>query len=292
MRHFFVQRPFAAPVPIAPLALGMAVPAAARLLITPPRGAQRFAPGKPAAPCPAVPLTAVAARADENLAPAPGTHEQPRIVHRSSRRGGLDDPRSSGNTGLGAVRQCGSGRSPGRGPPSLYGPGLRRPLRRVRSNCNRAAPSSPEHHTMGSRARQHRFQWETTWALGAATRAICPRNQATTLAENDRTRAFPDRHPEVHNYPSGVTSTPVFGKDLLDADAHVPDRPTHTNQSPFAKYPRFYVAVNTPEMVRRSTFSSRTTERPFRSRSSSALPDTRRSPRWTELPNRAGRTGR
>ena len=47
-----------------------------------------------------------------------------------------------------------------------------------------------------------------------------------------------------------------------------------------------------PEMVRKSTFSSRTTERPFPSRSSSALPDTRRSPRWKELPNRAGRTGR
>ena len=162
MRHFLLPRPFAAPVPIAPLALGMAVPAAARLLITPPRGTQRFAPGKPAAARSAVPLTAVAARAHENLTPATGTHEQPRIVHRSSRRGGLDDPRSSGNTGLGAVRQCGSGRSLGRGPPSLYGPGLRRPLRRVRSNANCPAPSSPEHRTTRSGARQHQFRWETT----------------------------------------------------------------------------------------------------------------------------------
>ena len=246
MRHFLVPRPFAAPVPIAPLALGMAVPTAARLLITPPRGAQRLASRQGAAARSAVLLTAVAARADENLASAPGTYEQPGIVHRSSRRGGLDDPRSSGNTDLGAVRQCGPGRSLGRGPPSLYGPGLRRPLRRVRSNCNSATPSSPENHTTVSLARQHRFRRETTSVLGPATRAICPRNQGTTLAENDRTRAVPDRHPEVHNYPPGVTSTPVFGKDLLRADAYAPDRFTHTDQAPFAEYARFYVAVNKP----------------------------------------------
>ena len=36
------------------------------------------------------------------------------IVHCSSRRGGLDDPRSPGNSALGAVRKCGSGRSLGR----------------------------------------------------------------------------------------------------------------------------------------------------------------------------------
>ena len=35
-------------------------------------------------------------------------------IHRSPRRGGLDDPRSPGNTALGAVRKCGSGRSLGR----------------------------------------------------------------------------------------------------------------------------------------------------------------------------------
>ena len=65
------------------------------------------------------------------------------------------------------------------------------------------------------------------------------------LAENDRPRAFPNRHPEVHNYPLGVTSTPVFEKDLLRADGHGPDRSTHTDQVPFAEYARFYTAINT-----------------------------------------------
>ncbi len=142
MRHIFFTSPFAAPAPIAPLALGMAMPAAARLLVTTPRGAQRLAARQDTTAPRAVLLAAVTARADENLASAPGTHKPARVVHRSSRRGGLDDPRSSGNTALGAVRQCGSGRS--LGPPSLYGPGLRRPLRRGRSNCNPAATSSPE----------------------------------------------------------------------------------------------------------------------------------------------------
>ena len=45
---------------------------------------------------------------------APRTQKQLGIVHRSPRRGGLDDPRSPGNTSLGAVRKCGSGRSLGR----------------------------------------------------------------------------------------------------------------------------------------------------------------------------------
>ena len=112
---------------------------------------------------------------------------------------------------LGAVRQCGSGRSLGRGPPSLYGPGLRRPLRRVRSNSNPAAPSSPEHPATPSPDRQHRFRWETTCAPGPALRAFCAPAPGTTLGQNDRPQAFPDRHPEIQNYPLGVTSTPVFG---------------------------------------------------------------------------------
>ena len=62
----------------------------------------------------AVLLGAVATRADEHLALAPRTQKQSGIVHRSPRRGGLDDPTSPGNTGLGAVRKCGSGRSLGR----------------------------------------------------------------------------------------------------------------------------------------------------------------------------------
>ena len=49
-----------------------------------------------------------------DLALTPRTQKQSGIVHRSPRRGGLDDPRSPGNTALGAVRKCGSGRSLGR----------------------------------------------------------------------------------------------------------------------------------------------------------------------------------
>ena len=62
----------------------------------------------------AVLLGAVATRADEHLALAPRTQKQSGIVHRSPRRGGLDDPTSPGNTAYGAVRKCGSGRSLGR----------------------------------------------------------------------------------------------------------------------------------------------------------------------------------
>ena len=54
---------------------------------------------------------------------------------------------------------------------------------------NPATPSSLERQAMTAPDRQHRFRWKTTWGLSAATRAICPRNQRTTLAENDRTRA-------------------------------------------------------------------------------------------------------
>ena len=114
MRHFVSAGPLAAPEPVASLALGMAVPAASRMLIPAPRRAQRLTPSEAAATRRAVALAPVTARADEHLALTPSTQEQPGIVHRSPRRGGLDDPRSPGNTALGAVRQCGSGRSLGR----------------------------------------------------------------------------------------------------------------------------------------------------------------------------------
>ena len=114
MRHFVRARAFAAPAPVAPLALGMTVPAAPRVLIPASRPAQRFTPSEAAAARPAVVLAPVTARADEHLAPASGTEKQSGIVHRSSRRGGLDDPRLPGNTAFGAVRKCGSGRSLGR----------------------------------------------------------------------------------------------------------------------------------------------------------------------------------
>ena len=116
MRHFVRARAFAAPAPVAPLALGMTVPAAPRVLIPASRPAQRFTPSEAAAACPAVLLASVAARADEHLAPASGTQKQSSIVHCSPRRGGLDDPRLPGNTAFGAVRKCGSGRSLGRDP--------------------------------------------------------------------------------------------------------------------------------------------------------------------------------
>ena len=114
MRHFVRTRAFAAPAPVAALALGMTVPAASRVLIPASRPAQRFTPSEAAAARPAVVLAPVTARADEHLAPASGTEKQPGIVHCSPWRGGLDDPRSPGNTALGAVRKCGSGRSLGR----------------------------------------------------------------------------------------------------------------------------------------------------------------------------------
>ena len=113
MRHVRA-RAFVAPTPVAALALGVTVPAASRVLIPAPRRAQRFTPSGAAATCSAKALAPVAARADEHLAPAPGTQKQAGIVHCSPRRGGLDDPRLPGNTALGAVRQCGSGRSLGR----------------------------------------------------------------------------------------------------------------------------------------------------------------------------------
>ena len=89
------------------------VPAASRLLIPTSRRAARFTPSEAAAARPAIPLAPITARADEHLAPASGTEKQAGIVHRSPRRGELDDPPLPGNTALGAVRKCGSGRSLG-----------------------------------------------------------------------------------------------------------------------------------------------------------------------------------
>ena len=113
MRHFFSADPVATPTSVAALALGMTVPATSRLLISTPRRSQRFVSGEAAAARAAVLLSAITNRADEYLAPTPGTQEQSGVVHRSPRRGGLDDPQSPGNTALGAVRKCGSGRSLG-----------------------------------------------------------------------------------------------------------------------------------------------------------------------------------
>ena len=113
MRHFLSPAPVVAPTAVAALALGMTVSAASRVLIPASRRAHRVTPSEVAATRPAVLLAPITARADEHLAPAPGTQKQSGIVHRSPWRGGLDDPRSPGNTALGAVRKCGSGRSLG-----------------------------------------------------------------------------------------------------------------------------------------------------------------------------------
>ena len=87
---------------VAALALGVTVPAASRVLIPASRRAHRFAPSEVTAIRPAVLLAPITARADEHLAPTPGTQKQPGIVHRRPRRGGLDDPQSPGNTALGS----------------------------------------------------------------------------------------------------------------------------------------------------------------------------------------------
>ena len=158
MRHFLSPAPVAAPAAVAALTLGVTVPAASRVLIPASRRAHRFAPSVVTATCPAVLLAPITARADEYLAPAPGTQKQPGIVHRRPRRGGLDDPQSPGNTALGAVRKCGSGRSLGRdrqvnsvrGCAGLPGP------------CDLTATPQRRHRTGARRRylRQHRFRWE------------------------------------------------------------------------------------------------------------------------------------
>ena len=158
-RHYFLSAvPVAAPAAVAALARGVTVPAASRVLIPASRRAHRFAPSEVAATRPAVLLAPITARADEHLVPAPGTQKHPGIVHRRPRRGGLDDPQSSGNTALGAVRTCGSGRSLGRDRQvnSVRGcAGLPDP-------CDLTATPQRRHRTGARRRhlRQHRFRWE------------------------------------------------------------------------------------------------------------------------------------
>ncbi len=113
MRHFFSAHPFPATYPITSLALGVTVPAAPRLLVTVSGRAQRLTAGDTGTCRAAVLLAAVTMRADPHLALTPGTQEQSGIVHRSPRRGELDDPAAHSDTGYGAARECGSGRSPG-----------------------------------------------------------------------------------------------------------------------------------------------------------------------------------
>ena len=204
MRHFSPTAPFAAPEAVAALALGMAVPAASRLLVTPPRRASRFASGKAATAHPAVLLPAVTARADEHLALASGTQKQPGIVHRSPRRGGLDDPTSPGNTALGAVRKCGSGRSPGHD--------------RQVFESGAASASSPGPDLTPTLERRHR--------LGARR----PRRLNADIGS--------DGKQQVSGGGAGTTQSAYSP----------PARPTWS-EGLFAKYTRFYVAINSRPAV-------------------------------------------
>ena len=118
-------------------------------------------------------LAPVTARADEHLAPAPGTQKQPGIVHRRPLRGALDDPRSPGNTALGAVRKCGPGRSLGRdrqvhsvrGCAGLPGPCdlTPTPQRRHRTGARRRHSGSPTSVQVGS----------TSWAGSPGRFSAC-----------------------------------------------------------------------------------------------------------------------
>ena len=115
MRHFFSARPFPAACPIASLALGVTVPAAPRLLVAVPGGAQRLASGDTAAHPGAVLLTVVTTRADQYLTLTPGTQKQSRIAHRSSP--GEEDWTSREHAVILEIEPCASadlGRSPGR----------------------------------------------------------------------------------------------------------------------------------------------------------------------------------
>ena len=106
-------------------------------------------------------------------APAPGTQKHPGLVHRSPRRGGLDDPQSPGNTALGAVRKCGSGRSLGhdrqvhsvRGCAGLPGPSdlTPTPQRRHRTGARRRHSGSTTSVQVGS----------TSWAGSPGRFSAC-----------------------------------------------------------------------------------------------------------------------
>ena len=78
-------------------------------------------------------------------------------------------------------------------------------------------------------------------ALRTGPPAPSPGNDAHRERPNP---SFPASPPGGPQPPPGVTSTLVFGKDLLRADGDATDSSTHTDQGPFAKYARFYEAVN------------------------------------------------
>ena len=191
MRHLLPAHAFTAPAPVAALTLGVTVPAAARVLIPASRRTQRFTPGEAAATCTAVPLTPITARADEHRAPASDTEKLSGIVHRSPRRGGLDDLPLPGNTGIGAVRKCGSGRSLGRDRQAMWSPRLRRPPRRFRSHSSSRTPSSRVCEAMTPSERQRQFRWGTTTRLRRG-RGDDPEQSCSDPAESVHEGCSPD----------------------------------------------------------------------------------------------------
>ena len=141
MRHFFSVRPFPAACPIASLALGVAMPAAPRLLVAVSGRAQRLTPGDAGTYRAAVLLPAVATRADPHLALTPHAQEQSGIVHRSPP--GEEDWTIRRYTRILATEPCESadlGAAPDVTVKS-FSPGLRQPLRRTRSNPSQCVPS-------------------------------------------------------------------------------------------------------------------------------------------------------
>ena len=152
----------------------------------------------------AVALSAIAARADEHLSLTPRTQKQPGIVHRSPRRRGLDDPTSPGNTGLGAVRQCGSVAQP-------------RTLTAKSLRSEAASVSSPSpislqplndvtlaHEATALCDQHHRFAGETTASQrrgrGAASEHVRPRRRIRLRRAVRRISALLRSHQQTTNW--------------------------------------------------------------------------------------------
>ena len=256
MRHFVSAHAFAASVAVAPLALRMTVPATPRLLVATPSGPQRFASGQAATSRPAVLLAAITARADEHLALAPGTHEHSGIVHRSPRRGGLDAATSPGNTALGAVRKCGPGRSLGRGPPVLTVRGCvslfaesdltPNPDRRHRRRARRLRPlmgdigsvtSAP---TTSSALRPRRGPPETM---------VITNEPASTLPQS----AGRTSRTTLRGYPIPRSWRRLYFRRLSPIPMLVANTLNYPLIGLFARYPRFYAAINTRSTSRKRT---------------------------------------
>ncbi len=84
MRHFFIAGVLRAARTITTLALGVTVPPTSSSLVALAGGPNAGAPCRRRTAGTAVALPPIAARADQHLAAASGTHKQPSIVHRTS----------------------------------------------------------------------------------------------------------------------------------------------------------------------------------------------------------------